>query len=198
MSTPRAHDGPAAEIFVAIDFETADYGRDSACAVGLVRVERGEIVRKEARLIRPPRTAFEFTHIHGIRWRDVALQPSFKEVWPELAPMLEGAACLAAHNASFDRGVLLACCERAGLAPPPLPFECTVRAARRVLGCRPATLDAVCRRLGIPLRHHDALSDAEGCARILIEARRVAAAVGPEGPAKPPKTKTRRRAEGPA
>lgn len=28
--------GPA---FVAIDFETADYSRDSACTVGLVKVE---------------------------------------------------------------------------------------------------------------------------------------------------------------
>ena len=29
--------------FVAIDFETADYGRDSACALALVRVEAGSI-----------------------------------------------------------------------------------------------------------------------------------------------------------
>ena len=27
--------------FVALDFETADYGRDSACALALVRVEAG-------------------------------------------------------------------------------------------------------------------------------------------------------------
>jgi len=30
-----------ASTFVAIDFETADYGRDSACALALVRVEAG-------------------------------------------------------------------------------------------------------------------------------------------------------------
>ena len=34
-------------VFVAIDFETADNGRDSACAVGLVRVENGVITKKE-------------------------------------------------------------------------------------------------------------------------------------------------------
>jgi DNA polymerase-3 subunit epsilon len=35
----------------------------------------------------------------------------------------------------------------------------------------------VCRHLGIPLNHHDALSDAEACARIAIEAARAGAAL---------------------
>jgi len=35
------------DCYVALDFETADQGRDSACAIGLVRVERGAIVAKE-------------------------------------------------------------------------------------------------------------------------------------------------------
>lgn len=158
------------EAFVAIDFETADHGRDSACAVGLVRVEKGKVVRREARLIRPPRREFFFTYIHGIAWADVAEAPSFGEVWEELRGTLEGAGFLAAHNAPFDRGVLSACCARARVEPPPLPFECTVRLARRAWGIRPTTLPDVCRALGIRLRHHDALSDAEACARIVIAA----------------------------
>ena len=32
--------------FVAIDFETADHGNDSACALGLVRVVGTEIVER--------------------------------------------------------------------------------------------------------------------------------------------------------
>ena len=40
--------------FVAIDFETADYGRDSACALALVRVEAGVIVQRAFHYIRPP------------------------------------------------------------------------------------------------------------------------------------------------
>ena len=42
--------------FVAIDFETADYGRDSACALALalVRVEAGVIVQRAFQYIRPP------------------------------------------------------------------------------------------------------------------------------------------------
>ena len=40
--------------FVAIDFETADYGRDSACALALVRVEAGVIVQRAVHYSRPP------------------------------------------------------------------------------------------------------------------------------------------------
>ena len=164
--------------FVAIDFETADYGRDSACAVGLVKVEGGRIARRLRRLIRPPRREFVFTYIHGIEWGDVAGEPVFSEVWRELSPLLEGAEFLAAHNASFDRGVLSACCQAAGLAVPAQPFLCTVQLARRTWGIRPTKLPDVCRHLGIKLNHHEALSDAEACARIVMAARKTGAEVG--------------------
>ena len=49
------------ESFVALDFETADYERDSACSVALVRVEGRRIVRRQHFLIRPPRQTFVFT-----------------------------------------------------------------------------------------------------------------------------------------
>jgi DNA polymerase III subunit epsilon len=157
--------------FVAIDFETADAGRDSACAVGMVRVEGDRIVRSEVRLIRPPRREFSFTWVHGITWAQVAGAPLFREVWSELRGLLDGAEFLAAHNAPFDRSVLRACCAAAGVEPPPQPFECTVKMARRAWNIRPTRLDNVCRSLKIPLRHHDAGSDAEACARIVLAAR---------------------------
>jgi DNA polymerase III subunit epsilon len=157
--------------FVAIDFETADPSPDSACAVALVRVEGWEVVAKTARLIRPPRQWMYFTHIHGIEWEHVAGEPSFAEVWPELVHLLDGADHLVAHNAPFDRNVLRACCAAARLDMPPLPFICTVQVARRTWNLRPANLPAVCRFLNIPLNHHDALSDAEAAARIVIAAR---------------------------
>lgn len=173
MARPRsfAYDALVDDPFVAIDFETADYGRDSACAVGLVRVEDGRIVRQEARLIRPPRREFVFTYIHGITWEQVAEAPAFAGVWEELRPLLDGARFLAAHNAPFDRSVLRACCLAAGIAAPELPFECSVRVARRRWGIRPANLANVCRVLDIELQHHDALSDARACARILLASR---------------------------
>jgi DNA polymerase-3 subunit epsilon len=170
LPLPRPLLSPGAA-FVAIDFETADHGPDSACAVGLVRVEGQTVVRRETVLIRPPRQRFIFTYIHGITWEMVESALSFAEVWPRLVAVLEGAAFLAAHNAPFDRRVLLACCAAAGLAMPETPFVCTVQVARRKWGERRNDLASVCRRLGIGLVHHNAGSDAEACARIVIAAR---------------------------
>ena len=155
--------------FLAIDFETADYGRDSACAVGLVRVEDGEITDADSYLIRPPRKGFVFTYIHGITWDDVKAERTFGQLWRAIAPKFDGVDFLAAHNAGFDRGVLQACCTAAGIEPPRVPFRCTMRLARSLWGIRPTTLPDVCRRFQIPLRHHDAASDTLACARIMME-----------------------------
>jgi DNA polymerase-3 subunit epsilon len=156
--------------FVALDFETADYGPDSACAIGLVRVEKLCIVRREVVLLRPPRPHIVFSYLHGITWAMVESAPTFAAAWPVLAPMLEDADFVAAHNAPFDRRVLTTCCTASDLPVPAQPFVCTVRLARKCWGQRPNDLASVCRRLGIALRHHDALSDAEACARIVIAA----------------------------
>ena len=118
-AVPPALDGP----FTALDFETADYGADSACALALVHVEGLEIVGRDLFMIRPPRSRFAFTHIHGITWAHVRAEPSFAEHWPEIAAKLARATFLAAHNASFDRGVLAACCGAAGVPPPELQFS---------------------------------------------------------------------------
>jgi DNA polymerase III subunit epsilon len=159
--------------FVAIDFETADNGRDSACAVALVRVEGEQIVRRSFSLIRPPRRQFLFTRVHGISWHHVADQPTFGEVWPRMAAILEGADYLVAHNASFDRGVLQACCQAAGLRTPGLPFRCTMALARQAWGVRPTKLPDVCAFLNLALNHHDPRSDAEACAGIMLRVLQV-------------------------
>ncbi|MCS6900207.1 MAG: 3'-5' exonuclease [Myxococcales bacterium] len=163
--------GAPGEPFVAIDFETADHGRDSACAVALVRVEEDRIVRRVAWLIRPPRRRMLHTGVHGITWEMVAGQPTFGELWPRLAPLLEGVAYLVAHNAGFDRKVLQACCATYGIPIPSLEMECTMQMARRLWGVPQANLPSLCQRFGLPLRHHDAASDAEACARLVLVAR---------------------------
>ena len=156
--------------FVALDFETATGRRDSACAVGVVVVEDGRITHSVHRLIRPPKSWFSFTWLHGLDWKKVRNAPAFDAVWRDLAPLFDGADFVAAHNASFDRSVLAACCSRHGLATPPQPFVCSVKVAREVWDIRPTKLSDVCARLDIPLNHHEALSDATACARIVIAA----------------------------
>ena len=156
--------------FVAIDFETADYERDSACAVGAVLVENGRITERYHQLIRPPRTEFVFTYIHGLTWNDVRDSPTFGQMWPTLDDFIDKAEYLVAHNAPFDRGVLLACCKAAKIVPPRHQFLCTVQMARSKWNLPSAKLPIVCNHLRIPLDHHNALSDAEACAKIAIRA----------------------------
>ena len=154
--------------YLALDFETADYQRDSACSIGLVRVRDGCIVDRRHLLIQPPRRQFQFTYIHGITWEHVKSQPRFAELWPILEPELRDADYLVAHNAGFDAGVLKACCLMAGVAVPQTPFLCTVTLARRAWKLFPTKLPDVCRHLKFELKHHDALSDAEACAQVIL------------------------------
>jgi len=156
--------------FATIDFETADYGRDSACSVAVVIAESGKIVAKESFLIKPPRRDFVFTYLHGISWQDVARKPCFGALWPELEPLLEGVEFIAAHNASFDRGVLHSCCEAEDISLPERNFLCTMKLARRLWNVYPTKLSDVCRHFRIQLKHHDALSDALACAHIVLKA----------------------------
>ena len=157
-------------VLLALDFETANQDPDSACQIGLVRLEGWRVVGEAARLVRPPTDLFLFSHIHGITWERVSGEPSWDRVWPELAPYFEGVDFLAAHNARFDQGVLEASCARYGLAAPSLPAVDTVQVARRVWNIFPTKLNLVCQRLGIPLDHHEALSDARACAEIVLRA----------------------------
>lgn len=157
--------------FAAIDFETADQGRDSACAVAVVRVEHGAIVARKAVLVRPPRRQFIFSYIHGITWDMVAQSPGFAEAWPQVEPLLLGVDRVWAHNASFDKGVVTACCAAFGVQAPSLTWACSMKLARQRWGFDRPNLANVASTLGIPLRHHDAASDAEACARVVLAAR---------------------------
>lgn len=156
--------------FLAIDFETANYYRDSACAVGLVRVENLKIVAKEAFLIRPPSSWFVFSDLHGITWNDVKDKPTFKDLWPSLKRYFRGIDFIAAHNAPFDRSVLYKSCEYYGLQPVNKQFICTMQLSRYFFGFEYNALNEVCKQLKIPLKHHDPLSDALACAKIMIKA----------------------------
>lgn len=158
--------------FLAIDFETANYNRESACSVGLVLVEDGRIINREYFLIKPPTRWFVFTYIHGLTFNDVAFAPDFKEIWGKnLKKYFREIKFIAAHNAPFDRSVLYACCDYYGIKPPVQPFECTMQLARVYFGCNPYNLPSACAQLKIPFNdHHNALADAEASAKIIIKA----------------------------
>ena len=156
-----------------LDFETASERRDSACQLGLVRVERGLVVARRCWLIKPPENRFTFTYLHGIDALTVAQAPSFAQVWRELAPYVAGNV-LAAHNASFDMGVLRATLGCYGIQTPAFSYLDSQQVARRMWPQLPNhKLNTVADYLGLELVHHDAASDAEACAGILLAAGRL-------------------------
>jgi DNA polymerase-3 subunit epsilon len=154
--------------FLAIDFETANYSSESACSIGLVRVESNRIVAQMHELIRPPQKEFCFTRIHGITWKHVEASPTFEGIWLKLQPLFRGVDFIVAHNVGFDKRVLQACCKRYGIVLPEYQYQCTVQLARKHLNLYPTNLPAVCQALNIPLKHHDAISDALACAKIAM------------------------------
>lgn len=158
--------------FTAIDFETANTARHSACQLAAVTVRGGEIVDQQCWLIRPRPFYFHPLNIrvHGIEPAQVADEPEFCDCWSAISEYLND-RCLIAHNAPFDIGVLLACLRYHALPIPSLQFSCTRLIAKHTWTDRPAYgLKPLASWLGIRFRHHDALEDSVACAKILLAA----------------------------
>jgi len=160
--------------FTAIDFETATGARDSACSVGIVTVRDGVIVDRYHTLIRPPDNVYNWhnTQVHGITPQHTENAASFARLFPEIEQRLGGHS-LVAHNAPFDRAVLVSCLQAAGIDPTNYArrdhWECTLK-LYRAKGYKPCRLSDCCSALDIPLKHHDALSDAVACAELYLRA----------------------------
>lgn len=158
--------------FVAIDFETANGAKNSACAVGIVTVKNGIITDSYYTLIKPPGNSYHWgcIRVHGIKPKDTLNSPTFYDLYPEFQQRLQGQVVVA-HNAPFDRSVLKASMDAARLNYDDLDihdkWQCTVQIYRKK-GFKPCGLSACCRVLGIELEHHQALSDAKACAELYL------------------------------
>lgn len=159
--------------FTAVDFETANGFRGSACAVGLVRVRAGKIVETDRWLMRPPEGFDHFdarnVQIHGIHPEDVRDAPRFAETYPRLRAFL-GDDVFVAHNAAFDTGVIQAGLQASGVGVVGLESVCTVKLARKTYRLASYSLPFAASAAGFDLRdHHEALADAVACAHIGID-----------------------------
>lgn len=159
------------DTFTALDFETANYNRNSICQVGLVRFERGVIVREISRLVRPPGNWFraDFIEIHGIDSGQAEHSPDFAALWPELEPFIAGQTVVAHNGPAFDFRVLRSTLAHHGLAEPAYTGICTLRLYRR------RGLAELCAEHRIALDHHDALSDARACGHLYLRSLSAAA-----------------------
>jgi DNA polymerase-3 subunit epsilon len=157
--------------FVAIDFETAKYSRESACSVGLVKYIDGKESDTYYSLIRPPELYIrpDFTEIHGLTVDDIKDAPVFADIWDSgIKPFISGLP-LAAHNAAFDMGVLNAVLEWYELEIPKLQYFCTCSLARHTWsGLKSYSLTSLAENFGIVYNAHNALDDARTCGKLVL------------------------------
>ncbi len=156
--------------FVALDFETANECRDSACSVGLTTVSDGKVVASAYHLIRPPELRFSHwnTKVHGLRESDVSASPTFAELWPSIRHLIQD-NLIVAHNASFDTSVLRRSLCTASIEMPRLSYLCSLNLARRAWpNFASHSLGFLAQSLGLELEHHNAASDARAAANIIL------------------------------
>jgi DNA polymerase-3 subunit epsilon len=154
---------------VGMDFETANPGNGSICAIGLAGLDNGKLVDKREWLIKPHKECDYFcsfcVECHGINYWDVRKSPAFSDVWLEMSQFLQEYDVVVCHNAPFDirhlRGVL----ELYHLDPVAFNYACTLELSRNKLPELPSrSLNIVAGHFNHHFQHHNALDDAIACA----------------------------------
>lgn len=157
--------------FTAIDFETANAKRASACSLALTVVRNNVITDRFYSLINPQMPfAARNTQIHGLTAADVADAPTFAELWPHIAALFGPEQIIVAHNAPFDCSVLQHTLTHYGITPPHFLVIDTVKTSRQLMpNLTNHKLNTVSAALHVTLEHHhNALDDCVACAQILL------------------------------
>ena len=153
--------------FTAFDFETATSDR-MPCQLGLVEVYKGEIIDEKLFMIKPPGNRYDIrcSRVHGITAKDTESCKEWDELWDEIWLYFYN-ALMVSHNVDFDYDVFERVCSFYDL--PEMETTkfydtmCLFDDGQRSLS------DIAC-AMGIEMeKHHDALSDARTCAKILLE-----------------------------
>ena len=158
--------------FTAVKFETAGVDTASACAVGIVVVEKGFIVERLFRFIRPKELNFDPLQVklHGISEDLVIDEPEFDVIWPEISGYFDGRTVVA-HFASYDYSVLNNVLEQYNLKQPSFSLYCTYSIAKKCWpGLASYTLDSLSFHLGFKFKDHDPLQDALTSSEIAVRA----------------------------
>lgn len=158
--------------FVAIDFETANAKRTSACSIGIVTVKENEIADTRNYLIKPYPYYFDPINvsIHGITESDVKTAPTFDVLWNDISDLIEN-KIIVAHNAAFDISVLSRTLAHYNIPFPECDSLCTYKLSRSAYpDLTYYNLDYVSAMLGVDLLdYHNSECDAVACAEVLLK-----------------------------
>lgn len=160
--------------FIAIDFETANSNRISACAIGVSVVVDSKIIFSKRIFIKPPEEE-EFSRmnisIHGIRSKDVEAALNFKEVWSSELKQLLNDNLVVFHNASMDLSVLKQLFLLYNIEDYDFKAIDTMQMAGSLK--LPKKLQELAASFSIEFKNtHDPVEDAQVCAKVFIELRK--------------------------
>lgn len=157
--------------FIAIDFETANKNRISACAIGLVFIKDFKIVYSKKHFIKPPKgEEFSSFHsnIHNIYEDDVEHSFTFEELWEDEFSKYFNNNLIVFHNASMDLSVLKNLFEHFSISNFEIDYIDTMQLAEK--SGNPKKLTELAEKFGIEIEnHHDPIADAKACAMIYNE-----------------------------
>ena len=95
--------------YIVFDVETPNRFNNRMSAIGISVIEDGQIVEEFYSLVDPEQPFDWFnTRLTGISEESVAGAPTFPRLWEQIEPLMSSGV-LAAHNLSFDMGVLRRC-----------------------------------------------------------------------------------------
>lgn len=154
--------------FVALDFETANRYKSSACSIGLVKVKNGEIVDSFYSLINPEEAFNEFNiYIHGITPNMVKQSPKYPQVLEDVLSFV-GRLPVVAHNAPFDMGVIKAANTKYNIQTCQLDYFDSCSLARYYMTSVNYKLNTLSDMIGFKFNHHNALDDAGASASLIL------------------------------
>jgi len=150
--------------FTAFDVETATPLSNSICQIGIVKVHNSIMTEKFMFLVQPPENQYEYYNIkvHAIQPSMTSIAPTFDKIWTKIRHLFEETTVVA-HNASFDIDKLLGTLRFYGIETPSFEVCCTM-----CLNNHQGLKDACLENKIELLHHHDALADAEACAKLFL------------------------------
>ncbi len=157
--------------FVAFDIEMPSQHKPRISAIGITAVENGEITEKAYYLVNPETKFDPFViDLIGITPEMVEKEPAFPEIWEKIKGLMSRGV-LVAHGAPGDMKTLCGCLKSYGIEwKEKAQYICTCRVGlEKYPEYEHFSLDYMCEQIGFPLEHHYALSDSEGCARLMLD-----------------------------
>lgn len=161
--------------YTIFDVETPNRANDRMSAIGIVVIEDDCVKDEFYSLVNPEVPFDEFNvALTGITPQMADEAPTFAQLWPRIRPYMDD-AILVAHSAQFDLAVLSKCLRHYRIEwKETASYLCTCTMSCH---CLPQLerhkLNTLCDYYGIPLRHHQADSDAMACAQIFLQLSRL-------------------------